>query len=227
MDFEIYKENLPNYMTWEEAVDACSKLGGGWRLPTLKELIELFVASQKKELEFGNYGCWSSTRYESDLVYSLGFLTGNKYINPKTNLNLVRPVRNSKIDKEYWGSDLPLPLSPSDADVLVFKKNMVEGTTLLLGCTKKLIDLSDFQMDSDPWFEGLGVIKQDWVANTTNYHNIIGDGVLNFTPDLAESILEMCSRHCQVFIARSFNKKLDTMNSRRLSFSLRILNYSS
>ena len=28
-----------------------------------------------------------------------------------------------KVDKEYWASDLPRPLSPSEEDVIFFKMN--------------------------------------------------------------------------------------------------------
>ena len=40
-----------------------------------------------------------------------------------------------KVDKTYWGSELPLPLSPSDDDVLEYKFHLKTGSTLLLGCT--------------------------------------------------------------------------------------------
>jgi hypothetical protein len=210
--FEIYKENLPHHIHYQEAVKQCSNLGNGWRLPTKEELIEMFEMQKRGEITFGNYGCWSGTEDESKMVWSLGFLTGNIYLNPKTNLNLVRPVRDGKkVDKEYWASELPRPLSPSDEDVEVFKKFMVEGATLLLGCTKKLIPLSDIQMDNDPWYEGENVIKQDWTTNDVYFENIIGDGVLNFTHELAEDIIHMCSKTCKVFIVRVFTKKLDTM----------------
>lgn len=212
MKFEIYKETLSNHMTFEEAIDACSELGHGWRLPSKWELIEMFEMQKRGEITFGNYGCWSCTGDETKMIWSLGFLTGNIYLNPTTNLNLVRPVRyRGVVNKEYWASDLPRPLSPSDEDIDVFKKFMVGGSTLLLGCTKKLIDLSDTQMDNDPWYDGENVIKQDWTTNDVFYDNIIGDGVLNFTHELAEDILEMCSKHCKVFVARVFTKKLDTM----------------
>jgi len=116
-----------------------------------------------------------------------------------------------KADKNYWASELPRPLSPSDEDVGIFKKNMVIGTTLLLGCTKKLIPINDRQMDIDPWYVAQTVIVQEWATNTNYYDNIIGGGVLNFTKELADKVLVMCSEHCKVFIARTFNRKLDTM----------------
>lgn len=115
------------------------------------------------------------------------------------------------VDKTYWGSELPLPLSPSDDDVLEFKFHLKKGTTLLLGCTKKLIPLSDRQLDIDPWYEANTVIIGDWVTNKHFYTNILIDGGLCLTKDLCDSVVEMASNNCKVFIARVFDYKLDNM----------------
>ncbi len=50
------------------------------------------------------------------------------------------------LSKEYWSQDFPRPLGPSDEDVTIFKDNMISGKTLLLGCTKKLLDLEISKM---------------------------------------------------------------------------------
>jgi hypothetical protein len=116
------------------------------------------------------------------------------------------------VDKNYWASNLPLPLSPSDNDVEIYKDYLIEGgTTLMLGCTKKLIPLSDRQLDLDPWYESDTVIKGDWLENNHFYTNIILDGGLCFTKELCDDIVEMVSRNCKVFISRTFRHKLDTM----------------
>jgi hypothetical protein len=115
------------------------------------------------------------------------------------------------VDKTYWASDLPLPLSPSDDDVLEYKFHLKKGTTLLLGCTKKLILLSDRQLDYDPWYEADTVIVGDWVENKHFYTNIIIDGGLCLTKQLCDSTIDMASKNCKVLIARVFNYKLDTM----------------
>jgi len=117
----------------------------------------------------------------------------------------------NKVDKTYWGSDLPLPLSPTDLDVRIFQTFMTDGTTLLLGCTKKLIPISDRQLDLDPWYNGDTVIVGDWCDNQHIYRNILIDGGLCFTKELCDDVLEMASKHCKTFIARSFNHKLDIM----------------
>jgi hypothetical protein len=115
------------------------------------------------------------------------------------------------VDKTYWCGELPLPLSPSDKDVEVYKNYIKEGTTLMLGCTKKLIPLSDKQLDLDPWYNGDTVIVGDWTKNTDYYTNIILDGGLCFTKELCDNVIEMVSKNCEVFVSRSFRHKLDIM----------------
>jgi FkbM family methyltransferase len=118
---------------------------------------------------------------------------------------------NKTADKDYWSSDLPHPLSPSDDDVEIYNRFLEKGRTLMLGCTKKLIPLSHFQMDIDPWYHSSTVIKDNWLNNNTFYDNIIGDGVLSFTKELADDLIDMASKNCKVFIARTFTKKLPIM----------------
>lgn len=120
-------------------------------------------------------------------------------------------ITNMEVNKEYWSSDLPLPLSPNDEDVKIYKKYIKEGTTLMLGCTKKLIPLSDRQLDYDPWYESETVIRGSWTSNKHFYTNIILDGGLCFTKELCDDIIEMASKNCKNFITRSFRHKLPTM----------------
>jgi hypothetical protein len=88
---------------------------------------------------------------------------------------------------------------------------MTRGSTLLLGCTHKLIPISDFQMDIDPWYQAPTMIIKDWRNNKTYYDNIIGDGVFNFTKELTDSILLMCEKNCRNLVIRSFKHKLPIM----------------
>lgn len=115
------------------------------------------------------------------------------------------------VDKTYWASELPLPLSPSDDDVLEYKFHLKKGTTLLLGCTKKLIPLSDRQLDDDPWYENDTVIVGNWLDNNHFYTNMMIDGGLCFTKELCDSIIEMASKNSKQLIARVFDYKLDSM----------------
>ena len=91
---KLYPNNLEGYMNWDDAVEACKKLGDGWRLPYMSELNEIFSDYKLGKIELGNYGCWSCESYDSGTAWSKGFHTGNVYINPKENLNLVRPVKD-------------------------------------------------------------------------------------------------------------------------------------
>jgi hypothetical protein len=208
MRFEIYENTLPHLTNWYDAVQICSDLGDNWRLPTIEELNLIF---DKKKL--GNYGCWSQSVPADNtlMVWSKGFETGNVYLNPKNNLNRIIPVRSLNVGKGYWASNLPLPLSPSDKDIEEYRRCRKKGTTLLLGCTNKLIPLSDRQLDIDPWYEADTVIIGDWLDNKNFYTNIIIDGGLCFTKDLCDGILKMASKNCERFIARSFTRRLDIM----------------
>jgi len=151
----------------------------------------------------------------NNFMISLGYVTHKQLIfNSNERMVFVNTVyipKEKEVNKEYWSSDLPLPLSPSDSDVDIYKNNMIEGSTLMLGCTKKLIPISSIQMDIDPWYESETVIEQDWLTNEIYYDNIIGDGVLVFNKDLSDNIVEMASKNCKVFISRSFTRKLPIM----------------
>jgi hypothetical protein len=115
------------------------------------------------------------------------------------------------VDKEYWSTEFPSPYGPSEDDVIIFSEKSIPGKTLLLGCTKKLIPITDIQIDIDPWYDGPNVIVKDWLDNTDFYENIFGDGVLNLTKELEQGILEMASKNCKVFICRCFNYKLEKL----------------
>jgi hypothetical protein len=88
---------------------------------------------------------------------------------------------------------------------------MSEGSTLLLGCTIKLIPLSNRQLDIDPWYEADTVIVGEWTNNNHYYTNIIIDGGLNLTKELCDGVVEMASKNCKTFIARTYAQKLDIM----------------
>jgi hypothetical protein len=115
------------------------------------------------------------------------------------------------IENSYWAQEFPYPYGPSEENVNTYRKYMTNGTTLLLGYTKKLIPFTDNQMDIDPMYKSDTMIIGDWSDNKTYYDNIIGDGVVNFTKELQENLLKMASKYCKRFIVRSFNYKLDKM----------------
>lgn len=152
----------------------------------------------------------------NNYMLSIGYIPNKQLIfNSNEKMVFVNtvyiPKDNKPVDKEYWSSEIPIPLSPSDEDVEIYKQNKIPGSCLMLGCTKKLIEISDFQMDMDPWYTNKTVIKDDWLNNNTFYDTIIGDGVLSFTKELSDGILEMVQKNCKVFIARTFTKRLPIM----------------
>jgi len=116
-----------------------------------------------------------------------------------------------EVNKNYWEKELIPPYSPSEGDFLVYKNNLLLGKTLLLGCTHKLIKISDIQLDIDPWYQEKSVVIGNWIDNKDFYENIIGDGVFNFTKDLTDKTLLMSSNCCKKLIVRSFKEKLPSM----------------
>jgi hypothetical protein len=119
--------------------------------------------------------------------------------------------RQSIVNLKIHWANLKPPLAPSDEDRLLFKNHLSEGTTLLLGSTKLLLDLCDQALDIDPIYLDQKIIKGNWIKNDRFFNNMIGDGVLNFNPILTEKILDMASKNSHQFLVRAFNFKLDSM----------------
>lgn len=116
-----------------------------------------------------------------------------------------------KIDKNYWRYCLKPPYSPSEEDVEHYRHFIECGKVLVLGCTHALLPISTHQMDYDPWYEGPNVIIRDWQDNKEFFENMIGDGVLNFTKQLADAVILMAEKCSDRLIVRSFREKLPNM----------------
>ena len=90
--FEVYHEDLEGHYTWHEAKKACAKLGTGWRLPTNKELHEMY---EKRDMVGGfavaNY--WSSTENGSFFAWKQDFYSGSQASPNKHHTSNVRAVR--------------------------------------------------------------------------------------------------------------------------------------
>ena len=82
------------FMNWYEAVEACKKLGKGWRLPTKDELN--FLYENKGEIGgFAISGYWSSAELDVNDAWKQNFSSGNQYSTNKFNYGFVRAVRAS------------------------------------------------------------------------------------------------------------------------------------
>jgi hypothetical protein len=118
----------------------------------------------------------------------------------------------AQVDSEYWSREHPHPLGPNVADVETYVELIGEaGSVLLLGNTKALMPLCTAAMDTEPFLDDPRVITQDWTTNAVDYDVIFGDGVLNFTQELTESLLTMARDHSSRFIARAFSRRLPIM----------------
>jgi hypothetical protein len=89
--FELYPEDAPQEMTWEEAVEYCESLGDGWRLPTIEEC---FLMYNNKVINNNVY--WSSTEYVNYFAWFFYFNIGNASYNNEDVTNYVRAVRTIK-----------------------------------------------------------------------------------------------------------------------------------
>jgi hypothetical protein len=109
-------------------------------------------------------------------------------------------------------NNLSYPLAPNEHEVSIYTK-YINGTTLLLGYTKQLIDLCDVAIDLNPPLNpplnlNNKIIKQDWFTITGHYNIIIGDGVLNL---VGGKLVQYLSTHCNTLVIRFFTEKIDGM----------------
>lgn len=116
------------------------------------------------------------------------------------------------LPKDYWAGAHPHPLAPNEDDVATYRR-FISGASsvLLLGNTPALMELCDVALDLEPFSDSSKAMQGDWTANQQYYDAIIGDGVLNFTDELAHDVLTMAARSCRVFVARAFSRRLPIM----------------
>jgi hypothetical protein len=95
--FVVAKGDFPNFMTWEEANQACENLGNDWRLPNIDELEAMY--GQLHRQRKGNFSnsedsfYWSSSEYNAGSAWFFSFYVGQAYNNSKDNPLRVRAVR--------------------------------------------------------------------------------------------------------------------------------------
>lgn len=106
-NIEIAQFDIPMNMTWEDACAVCDSLGEGWRLPTLKELKEIykhrkrigeFITEIEEDEEAELLYYWSADDYPADpdgQAYYVRFDNGYYDVSSKSQDNLsFRPVRD-------------------------------------------------------------------------------------------------------------------------------------
>ncbi len=81
-------------MNWHEAVEACKKLGQGWRLPTKDEL-NMFYENKEEVGGFDYLNYWSSTEVDYVSAWRQYFGSGNQGGSGKYTAIYVRAVRAS------------------------------------------------------------------------------------------------------------------------------------
>lgn len=92
-NLEIAEFDFKDPMNWQDAKNACNKLGDGWRLPTINELNILSQNRFKIGYNWDEFGYWSATendKYDSKCIW---FGTGCKGDYPKYNKLNVRAIR--------------------------------------------------------------------------------------------------------------------------------------
>jgi len=100
---EWMAQDLDKSMPWQEAMDYCESLGGGWRLPTVKELFAVLDHTKlspalKIDAPVQSDWYWSSTTYVgyTDLAWLVNLGYGAVSLDNKANTNYVWPVRDAK-----------------------------------------------------------------------------------------------------------------------------------
>ena len=75
------------------AIQLCSERGNGWRLPTQKELMQVYIDGSYWNLSQPAANHWSSTENSSTSAWNVNLSTGYTGYNGKTNAYAVRCVR--------------------------------------------------------------------------------------------------------------------------------------
>lgn len=100
-DIYFAKKSFSARLTWQQAKEACEKLGNGWRLPRIKDLIALsnyFIGSNNQSYSCERY--WSSTIFSADT--SEAYFFNICYSNRDTIL-VNRKIKESHTKKsEQW-----------------------------------------------------------------------------------------------------------------------------
>ncbi len=91
-NLEVAQYDFPEEMTWEDALDACNKLGEGWRVPNRDELNTLYQ-NMDKIGGCAKYSYWSSTENGNYRAWFQSFYDGSQDYYGKNYSNYVRAIR--------------------------------------------------------------------------------------------------------------------------------------
>jgi hypothetical protein len=75
---QVANKDFSDQMTWNKAIDACEKLGSGWRLPTIEELEAIYEQLHNKgQGNFKESDYWSSAEMGNLNAKTFSFSSGN------------------------------------------------------------------------------------------------------------------------------------------------------
>lgn len=106
-------------------------------------------------------------------------------------------------DYEFW-TNLSWPAAPNESDLAVFRSLAQGFKILLLGSTKLLLPIATEAWDLCPKYTDAKIIDRDWLTLDQDYDTIISDGAMNFSKELSDELLDLCSKHCKRLVVRSF-----------------------
>lgn len=65
--FQVADADFSKEMNWDDSINACRSLGGGWRLPTEEEIRGMFVLHKQGKGGFTSDDYWYECGYQSEL----------------------------------------------------------------------------------------------------------------------------------------------------------------
>jgi hypothetical protein len=102
-NLEVAEFDFPTKLNWNDSKIACSKLGKGWRLPTVQELELIYNANKKMKMNFKPSDGFDDQYWSSELNFSknsvqiMMMASGLKFIGfvtEKCNVRAVRSINN-------------------------------------------------------------------------------------------------------------------------------------
>jgi hypothetical protein len=67
---QIANKDFSSQMNWYDAIDACEKLGSGWRLPTYEELLAMYEELHEKGQGNFEEACyWCSKEFRTEMAW--------------------------------------------------------------------------------------------------------------------------------------------------------------